>query len=297
MDSFSGVWPALVTPFDAEGHVNTGAARRLVDALLDAGVGGFYVNGTTGEGLLLSSAERRAMAATVVDQVRGRAPVMVHVGALSTNQAVELAAHAGEIGADAVAAIPPAFYDVGPEGMSDYYRAIAAASRLPVYIYYLPARTGVTVTVEVVRALMDIPQVRGIKFTASDLYLMERILNLEVNGRRLNALSGPDEMFLPFLATGVQGAIGTTINIMPRQFTALYAAFFAGDMARARAMQGRINQVLTVLLGTNNLLAAVKAVLRHQGIACGDPRRPVPPLSPEATERLLDALTAIGFFA
>ncbi len=290
MNFFTGVWPALVTPFDAKGRVNLDAIQRLVEALIEAGVDGFYTCGATGEGLLLSPAERKQVMAAVVAQSAGRVPVIAHVGALTTAEAVDLATHAAAHGAAAVAAIPPSFYTVDIEGLRDYYRAIAeAADALPLYIYYLPARTGVTMTVDVVRDLMGIEQLRGVKFTSSDLYLMERLLQLGIN-----ILSGPDEMFLACLATGAHGAIGTTVNILPHRFAALYAAFNADDRVRARQLQGEINAVITALVATGNLVGATKAVLQMQGIDCGPPRRPLLPLSATAYDELRAALGALG---
>ncbi|MBN1286977.1 MAG: dihydrodipicolinate synthase family protein [Anaerolineae bacterium] len=292
MDILTGVWPALATPFNPAGQVNNKTLRQLVERLIKAEVSGFYTCGATGEGLLLTTDERKSVTALVVKLVSGRVPVMAHVGALTTAEAAALAAHAHAVGADAVAAIPPSFYAVGKDGIRAYYEAIAKAAKgLPVYIYYLPARTGVTMSADMVRDLMQIEALRGIKFTSSDLFLMERIVDLG-----LNVLAGPDEMFHACLATGAHGAIGSTVNIMPRQFVALYRAFGAHDGEAARHMQGEINRVIGLLLESGNLIGALKMVLYWQGIECGEPRRPIPPLGAEAAARLRAALDAINFF-
>ncbi|HIQ06011.1 MAG TPA: dihydrodipicolinate synthase family protein, partial [Anaerolineae bacterium] len=156
-----GVMPALLTPFDERGAVNEPVARELVDRLVAAGVNGFYVCGGTGEGLLLTPAERKRMAEIVVDQVAGRVPVVIHVGAIDTATAVDLAAHARAIGADAVSAIPPFYYALDVAAIKEHYRLIGEAARLPLYIYNIPDATGVAVTPEMLVEFMQMEWLRG----------------------------------------------------------------------------------------------------------------------------------------
>lgn len=293
MNFFTGAWPALVTPFNAANQVNNKALRKLIDHFVKVDVGGIYTCGATGEGLLLTTDERKSVTALAVKLANRRVPVIAHVGAMTTAEAAALAGHAAAVGADGVAAIPPSFYSVGEQGIYDYYAAIAkAAGDLPLFIYYLPSRTGVTMTVETVQNLMTIDNLKGIKFTSSDLFLMERLLSLG-----LNIFSGPDEMCHACLTTGAHGAIGSTVNIMPRRFVALYRAAQAEDGETARRLQSEINQIISLLLDTGNLMGALKAVLCFQGMDCGTPRPPVPPLGPEARDKLRAALDEIDFFA
>ncbi|OUC05406.1 hypothetical protein RY27_27515, partial [Litorilinea aerophila] len=127
MPQFQGAWPALLTPFTARDEVNIPVLRAVIDYLLGKGIGGFYVCGSTGEGVYMSVAERQRVAETVVEQVNGRVPVIVHVGALALPDAVALASHAQAIGADAVASIIPPFYnDVA--SIVDYFTALSAAA-------------------------------------------------------------------------------------------------------------------------------------------------------------------------
>ncbi|PKO20338.1 MAG: N-acetylneuraminate lyase, partial [Chloroflexi bacterium HGW-Chloroflexi-1] len=141
MFQLTGMMSALLTPFDAEGNVNFTILSDLLEWQLARGLTGFYILGSTGEGLLMSEAERRTVAEAVVRQVKGRVPVVVHVGSLTTRTACALAAHAAEIGADATSSIPPFYYNVGPEGVKQYYIQVAAASGLPFYIYNIPGAT------------------------------------------------------------------------------------------------------------------------------------------------------------
>ena len=187
MLKLTGILPALLTPFDQEGNVNTGVVRDMVEFQLNAGASGFYVCGSTGEGLLLSEDERQSVAETVIDQVRGRVPVVIHVGAITTQSACALAAHAQEARADAISSIPPIYYSVGAAGVQQYYSRIAASCRLPFYVYNIPGATGINVGVTMLRDLLaTIPTLSGIKYTSYDFFEMRKII--ELDGGRLNVI-------------------------------------------------------------------------------------------------------------
>ncbi len=293
MTRFTGVWPAMVTPLDDREHVNVAVVRRLVDHFIAAGVGGLYVCGSTGEGVLLPLAERKLMAETVIEQAGGRVPVVVHVGATATADAVELATHAGQVGADAVSAVPPFYYRVGLQGIKEHYQMIAAASPLPLYLYYIPIATGVTTTAEEMWELCQIHNVRGFKFTAYDMYLLEQIMSLSRG--TLNIFSGPDELLLPMLTMGVDGAIGSTYNLLPAYCVGLYEAFQRGDLATARRMQSRINRVIDVLHKYGGM-PAIKAAMRLLDFDCGYCRRPIRRLESEQVDALRADLEEVGFW-
>jgi N-acetylneuraminate lyase len=294
MFKLTGILPALLTPFDEEGNVNLDIMRDLIEWQITQGVSGFYILGSTGEGLLLSEDERRTVAETVVRQVKGRVPVVVHVGAITTQQACSLAAHAEEIGADATSAVPPFYFNVGVEGVKQHYIRIAAASSLPFYIYNIPATTGVTLGVDTVRDLLaTAPTLRGMKYTAYDFYTMRKFIELE--GGRLNVVSGPDEMMIAGQAMGADGAIGTTENILPRLFVQAYDAFHAGDTATAEALQAKINWVVNIFLQFPSQ-SAVKEIMRLIGFDLGSGRRPIPPLTDAQRGQIRELLEEIGFF-
>ena len=237
MTQFTGVWPALMTPLTDEDRINVAVTRRLVDYLIEREIGGLYVNGGTGEGVLLPPDARRVMAEMVIEQVNGRVPVIVHVGATATAEAVELARHAEAIGADGVAAVPPFYYSVGFRAIVEHYALIGGASALPLYLYYIPGTTGVTLTAEQMWELCQLPHVAGFKYSAFDMYLLEQIFALAQGS--LNVFSGPDQLFLPMQAVGVDGAIGTTYNMIPRHFCRLYEAFHRGEIEAARHLQAQ----------------------------------------------------------
>jgi N-acetylneuraminate lyase len=288
-----GILPALLTPMDDEGvTVNHAALRRLVEFQILSGVSGFFVCGGTGEGLLLSLEERRDVLATVVAAAGGRARVIAHIGTLDTRSACDLAAHAASLGVDAVSAVPPVYFRVDQDALYDHYHLIAAAAAgTPVYPYHIPSATGVEISAEVMSRLIEIPAVRGIKYSSYNLYDMRNIIELAPD--RLTVLSGFDEVCLAGLCMGAHGAIGSTYNVMPATFTALYRAIQANDLAAAQALQFRANRVIKALLSVP-LIAGLKALLSSWGYDCGGPRRPQRPLAPEERQRLFAAVAAAG---
>ncbi len=280
---FSGVFPALVTPLSEEASVDTQALAGLTEFLLGHGVDGFYLCGSTGEGLLLSEEERRLVVETVVRQVRGRVPVVVHVGALATPVCERLAAHAHAAGADAVAAIPPFYYAVGRAGIEGHYRRIAAAAGLPLYVYSIPNATHVILPADLIRDLLLDGVIHGVKYTSYDQLGFREII--ETCGDGLNLMAGPDEMLLSFLLMGAHGGIGTTYNLVPELFVSLYAAWSAGALAEAQAIQYQIDRLI-LILREFGVVPAVKAAMRLRGIDCGRPRAPLVPLTAAQMERL-----------
>lgn len=294
MIKLTGIIPALLTPFDEEGEVNPPVIRDMVEYHLSAGVTGFYLTGSTGEGLLLSEAERGTVVETVVDQVKGRVPVVVHVGAMVTRSARDLAAQAEEAGADAISSIPPIYFPVGAQGVKQYYSEVAAASSLPFYIYNIPGATGIDVDVAMTRDLVTaMPTLRGMKYTSYNFFEMRKLI--EFDEGRLNLVSGPDELMIAAQAMGADGAIGSTYNPLPHLFVQAYEAFNAGDVAQARELQAKGNRAINAFLQFPSL-SALKEMMRLVGFDCGSARPPNLALTDEQKGRLREMLEEIDFF-
>jgi len=289
---FTGVFPALLTPFTADDRVDVRALEKLIAYVLDGGVHGLYVTGSTGEGISMTEEERRLVAEVSVKTVAGKVPVIVHVGATATGACQRLASHAEKIAA-AVASVPPFYYAVGNQGVEDHYRLIGSASKLPLYVYNLPGATGVNVGADLIRRLFNDGVIHGLKFTSPDLLAFRDII--EACNGKLNVLSGPDEMLLPFLSMGSQGGIGSTYNPMPRVYANLFAAWQAGNIKRAQELQYFIDRYVLVLF-RYGVMAGVKATMGFLGVPVGEPRRPFVPLTAEQKTNLRRDLEALNFF-
>lgn len=290
---FSGIIPALLTPFTRQGDVDLAALEELVEFVLAGGVSGLYLCGSAGEGLLLSEEERRSVVEAAVKQVDGRVPIIVHVGALATLTSASLARHAREAGADAVASIPPFYYPVGEEGIRAHYREIARAAGLPLYAYNIPALTNVDLGTDLIEGLFREGVIQGVKYTSYDQLDFRKLA--ETCGPELNLFSGPDEMLLPFLVMGSHGGIGTTYNCFPGLVVAIYGAWRDGDISRAQEFQYQLDRFI-LLLRVYGVIPAVKVVTRWAGVDCGPPRMPIQPLTAEEEAHLRQEMERLGLF-
>jgi N-acetylneuraminate lyase len=293
MEPLQGVYPAIVTPFTEAGALDLKALEKVLEMQLSAGVDGFYVGGSTGEGILQDIATRRTMMRFVADRVRGKAKVIVHVAACATEDAVTLAREAASAGADAVSALPPIFYKVGFDAVERYYRTIAEATDLPLLAYYIPALSGWTFSAAEMARLLAIPGVGGLKFSDYNLFLLH---GLREHHPQATVLSGNDEVFLPALVMGAHGSIGLTLNFMPRLYVGIYRAYRAGNLTEAQRLQFQANRITEIVL-RYGALAACKAALKMLGIDCGPCRGPILSLTDGASDALRRELEAAGFFA
>lgn len=286
MKTLRGIFPALLTPFDASGQVNEASLRQLVSFNIAKGVDGFYVCGSTGEAFLLSQDERKRILETVVSEVAGRVSVICHIGAISTDFTIQLGRHAVAAGADAVSSIPPFYYKFSSDEVLGFYRDLADAIELPVIPYNFPALSGVTLTGALIRKLREHPRIAGVKFTSSDLFQLER---MKKDDPDLIVYNGFDEMYLAGMAMGADGAIGSTYNFMPEKFLGIRERMLAGDLPGARALQDQANEVIQVVIDTGKALVAQKYLTGLVGIPCGECRRPFIPLT-TADKASLDAV-------
>lgn len=285
-EAFQGVLPALITPLNSRGELNESVLEQLTVRLYAAGCDGMYVCGNTGEGLLLHSETRRQIAAAAVRFSLPGKKVIVHVGAARTEDALQLARHAGKCGAHAIASLPP----VGAFSFSEikvYYERLAAEG-LPLFVYYFP-EFAPNVTAHQVMELAVIPNVAGVKFTDFDLY---RLSLLRAQGAIV--FNGRDEVFAAGLLMGASGGIGSFYNLVPELFTAAYEQAAQGEWEEARRTQTRINELITLVL-RYPLIPAIKKMLGWSGLDCGACVEPRRALTPSEEERLADDLIQSPF--
>lgn len=287
-----GLVAAPFTPFREDGSLHLERIGALADHLVHNRIAGAFVCGTTGEGLSLTDAERRSVASAWVRAAAGRFKVIVHVGHLSGRASTELAAHAQEIGAAAVATCGPFFYPIRsvPEAISALQPIAAACPRLPFYFYHIPQFTHIE-HLGMVDFLREgaglMPNLRGVKYTHNDIEEYARLVDLD--GGRFDVPFGRDQILLAGLTVGARGAIGSTFNFMPSLFHELFAAFERRDLAEARRLQTRAANVVR-LMRSHGGLSAMKVTMRSIGLDCGPVRPPLRNLSSSEEAALLRAL-------
>lgn len=292
MQRIRGILPAILTPMHSHGDLHLEELGRLARWLFDQGVHGLYVGGTTGEGILLSIDERESIVETVIRETRGRGPIIVHVGAVGTAEAIQLARHAEKSGASAIAAVPPFAFGRNLAGIQSHYRAIARSCNLPLYLYNIPSLTALNLRADDVSTLLDLPTVRGLKFSDSDLFEEMRIIALDP---KLDVLHGCDETLLYALEAGAVGGIGLTYNFIPKQILGIYEAFQQGDWKRANAIQLRVTAMVDQFIRCSggNMVGLAKGVMRSLGFECGAAREPNPPVDESAVAHLTEIVTEL----
>lgn len=287
---FHGAWPALLTPSTQGGGVDTDMLRSLTAYLLERGVDGLYLCGSTGEGVFLSVAERRQVVETVLDVVASRVPVIVHVGAVATRHAVELALHAREAGADGVASILPPFSRAVAETYLHYETIAASVPELPFYPYLFGGETDALTLMT--QLLSRVPNIAGAKYTGPDMFELQAIVDLRSAGWTI--FSGMDQQCLFAAMSGSSANIGSTLNLMPGAYREMRAAWEVGDAVRARDLQLWANRVTRILI-QYGIFGALFEALRVLGLDCGEPRLPKAAMPHERRAAFCTALESAGF--
>jgi N-acetylneuraminate lyase len=292
-----GIVAATFAAYNEDGSLNLEIIPELVEKLVRDGVKGVYICGTNGEGPNMTVQERMAIAEAYVAAVQKRILVLVHVGHTSIAECRKLAKHAASIGADAFSSVA-AFYfkPVSVSNLVDCMAEIAsAAPELPFYYYHMPALTGVGMDMVsfLEQGAQKIPNLAGIKYTASTLFELQACLNYE--GGKFEVLSGYDEMLLSALAIGAVGAIGSTYTFAAPVYNEIIRLFEERQIEAAQALQLKVVDFIRCFVKYPSI-AAQRAIMKMLGYDLGPARLPLNPLSQQDFSSLQSELEAIGFF-
>lgn len=203
-----GLWPALLTPVTSEGKVNEKELEKIIELIVAQQLDGIYLLGSTGQGFLYAEEERKHIAKLSLEITNKRLPVIVHVGALSTDESVRLAQHAAAHGADGISSVGPIYYATSPAMGLQHYKRIANATTLPFFPYQIG---NAPMTDDMIRQLLEIPNVKGLKLTTGNLLEISAI-NIKSKGA-WKLFSGADELMCQAAVCGTVGAIGSTYNL------------------------------------------------------------------------------------
>lgn len=276
-EKFKGLFSALLTPFDKNGNIMFDSIKKLVDFNIENGIDGFYVGGSTGEGLLLSYEERKQIFKCVKDAADGRVTLIAHVGTISTDAAIDMAKCAEGLGYDAVSAVAPFYYGFPLEAVLGYYNDIANSTSLPMIIYNFPNSGGFSLTRDIANELFKNEKFIGIKHTSSDMFALQRFKQLD---RDIVVYNGFDETLLAGLAMGADGAIGSTYNFMGKKFKKIMNDFMQGKLAEAQKGQNEADEIISEMI-KYGVFQSEKAVLTEMGIDMGECRKPFLPITDE----------------
>ncbi|HOC19853.1 MAG TPA: dihydrodipicolinate synthase family protein [Vicinamibacterales bacterium] len=269
----TGIVPPLVTPMRGRDELDVPGLERLIEHVLDGGVSGLFVLGTTGEGPSLGYRLRRELVERTCRQVRGRVPVLVGITDTAFVESLALARFAADAGADALVAAPPYYLPGGQPELREYLRHLVRELPLPLFLYNMPSLAKVSFEIETVRYAMDDPRVAGLKDSSGDMAYFRDVAALLARRPGWSLLVGPEERLLEAIEAGGQGGVNGGANLFPALYVGLYEAFRAGDTARARRLHAQVVRVSESLYRIGRhpsaVIKGIKCALACLGI-CDD---------------------------
>ena len=284
---YQGIIPAFYACYDEKGAVDTDRVRALTRYMVEKGVKGVYVNGSSGECIYLTVAERKAILEAVMAEAKGKLTVICHVACNNTADSMELAAHAEKCGVDAIASIPPIYFHLPEHAIAKYWNDISsAAPNTEFVIYNIPQLAGTALTMSLLGEMLKNPNVVAVKNSSMPVQDIQMFKDAGIKARGENGFAvfnGPDEQFISGRVMGADGGIGGTYAVMPELLLQADALVRANEMEKARELQYAINNIIYALCGCKgNMYGVIKEVLRRrENLDIGGVRAPLANLVPE----------------
>ena len=273
ISKYQGIIPAFYACYDDNGGISPERVRSMTRWLMDQGVKGVYVGGSSGECIYQGKEERKLLLENVMAEAKGKITVIAHIACNNTADSCELAAHAESLGVDAIAAIPPIYFKLPPHAIAKYWNDMsAAAPNTDFIIYNIPQLAGVSLTVPLLKEMLKNPRVIGVKNSS----MPTQDIQMWIDEGAL-VFNGPDEQLISGLVMGAVGGIGGTYSVMPKLYVELYRCVKAGEMAKALEIQNDCCRIIYKLCsGHGNMYAMIKETLRRLGCPdCGSVRAPL----------------------
>ncbi|AGB48555.1 dihydrodipicolinate synthase [Methanomethylovorans hollandica DSM 15978] len=287
---FEGVFPALITPFNADNRIDVASFRNIVEYVEKGGVAGMVACGTTGESATMSTQEHMELIDLTVDCAN--TTVIAGTGSNNTTEAVELTRHAYDAGANAVLIISPYYNKPNNAGLIAHFSSIARSADIPVILYNVPSRTGQDMPLEVITELSRIENIVGIKEASGNPVKVSRIIENTVD-EDFMVISGEDGLTLPLMCMGAVGVISVVANVVPEKMTELVNAVKNNDLKKAQALHYELAPLTRALFSETNPIP-VKKAMDMLGLANGRLRLPLAPLSREHETILEDVMRGLG---
>lgn len=302
LSKYHGIIPAFYACYDEAGDISSERVKALVQYFIDKGVQGLYVNGSSGECIYQSVADRKQILEAVMEVAKGKLTIINHVACNNLKDSVELARHSEELGVDAIAAIPPIYFRLPEYSIAAYWNGIsAAAPNTDFIIYNIPQLAGVALTPSLYKEMLKNPRVVGVKNSSMPVQDIDTFVSL--GGEDYVVFNGPDEQFLGGRLMGAKGGIGGTYGSMPELFLRLNQLIADKDLETARQLQATINTIIGKLVsGHGHMYAVIKEVIRiNDGLDIGSVREPLTALTEadliiaqEAAQVIRDAKERFG---
>ena len=292
MTLFEGAGVALVTPFKENGEVNYEKLEEIVEEQIAGGTDAIIACGTTGEASTMTHEEHLEVIEYICRVTKKRIPVVAGTGSNCTETAVYLSAEAEKRGADGLLLVSPYYNQATQKGLMAHFTAVADAVKIPVILYNIPGRTGVTIKPETIAALCkDVDNIVGVKEASGNFSAIATLMSL--SDGKVDLYSGNDDQIVPLLSLGGKGVISVLSNVAPRQTHDICASYFAGDVKTSAALQLKAIPLITELFSEVNPIP-VKAAMNMMGKGVGPLRMPLTEMEPQNQEKLKKAMADYG---
>jgi 4-hydroxy-tetrahydrodipicolinate synthase len=283
--NLEGIITALVTPFDEKGYINEELLRSLCEYQASKQVNGILVLGTTGEGISLSTDERKLIAEIVVDELKGTLPVIVHVGSSNIKVVTSLAQHAVDTGANAITSITPYFFKMSDRELLDFYVELSknVPKGYPIFVYNFPEASGNDINPVILGKLLDkVENIVGIKYSSSNMMKTQEYLKLKKNNFKI--FTGADQLFYPALCLGCDGLVSGNANVLPELYLAIFRSFKEDNLKVAKKLHYFGSEIAKLFKYGN--IPTLKAGMKLRGIDGGYVKKPFKELDINETNKL-----------
>ncbi len=294
-----GIYPPIATALTEDEEFDEQGMRRLIRYLLDAGVHGLFVLGTTGESATFTTAQRQRIIEVVVDEVSGKVPVMANVTDIGTKKTIENARIAADSGADAIILMVPYYFThTAPEVIS-HFRDVLSAVDLPIFMYNYPFTTNFNMTPDFVGQLAEEDRIVGIKDSSNDFEQFQELLRMFRGSQDFKVFQGEESQLAASILLGADGAVMTANNVAPKLSVEIYEAASAGDIQKASLLQDKLMTAFDILqvsgtLTSGSAIGGVKAALSCLGICGPTVKRPFLPLADEEVNKIKRILEVVS---
>ncbi|HIH96902.1 MAG TPA: dihydrodipicolinate synthase family protein [Thermoplasmata archaeon] len=286
---FKGIITASLTPLTKKGKIKKDSVSQLVDFQLEHGINGFFLLGTFGEGVELSVFNRKEAAEAFLEHAKEKTPIILHVGAQNTEDAVELAKHAKDLGVKAIGAVAPYFFKPDLRGLVKHYQAIGSASDLPLFIYNNVGKQGYNITPTMFGEIAKgVPQVVGVKDTSYQIPQLQELIHKF--GDRYQIIVGGDSVVYAGFVVGAKAHICGISNVFPELAVELYQSIAKGDYEKGKELQYEINDLREVFKSFKVDISPYKSALKLRGIDGGFMTPPLRDLEKEEEKKLIAEL-------
>lgn len=276
LEKYKGIFPAFYACYDDNGNVSDDRTKELTRHFIKKGVNGLYVCGSSGECIYQSVEERKRILENVMEEAKGKITIIAHVAANNTRDSMELAKHAESLGVDAIAAIPPIYYKLPERAIAEYWNDISkSAPNTDFFIYHIPQLTGISLTINLLKTMLENPNVKGVKSSSMEV---KDISDFKMYGKKdLIVFNGEDTQFIAGRVMGADGGIGGTYGVMPELYLKLNELVNNKKFDEAKNLQYEMNEIINILTSCNsNMYADMKEILRRrENIDIGGVRKPL----------------------